>query len=72
MGRHGLDRSGLVQGQAAGFCECCNEPSGFIKCRKFPDYLRTGWLVKKGSAPCSELAGGYKRFPRNTQPPCSW
>ena len=31
-GGHGLDRSGSGQGQVAGFCECCKEPSGSIKC----------------------------------------
>jgi hypothetical protein len=34
-GVHGLDRSGSVQGQVAGCCECGNEPSGSIKCGKF-------------------------------------
>ena len=32
---HGLDRSGSVQGQVAGWCECSNEPSDSIKCGKF-------------------------------------
>jgi hypothetical protein len=32
---HGLDRSGLGQGQVAGCCECGNEPSGSIKCGVF-------------------------------------
>ena len=36
----------------AGTCECGNEPSDSIKCREFPDYLKTGWLLKKDSAPC--------------------
>jgi hypothetical protein len=31
----------------AGNCECGNEPSGFIKCGKFLDYLQTGELFKK-------------------------
>jgi hypothetical protein len=35
--RNGLDRSGLGQGQVVGSCECGNEPSGSIKCGKFPD-----------------------------------
>jgi hypothetical protein len=34
MGR-GLDRSGLGQGQVAGSYECCNKPSGSIKCGEF-------------------------------------
>jgi hypothetical protein len=36
-GRHGLDCSGLGQGQVVGACECGNEPSGSIKCREFLD-----------------------------------
>ena len=34
-GRHGLNRSSSGQGQVAGFCECGNAPSSFIKGRKF-------------------------------------
>jgi hypothetical protein len=37
----------------AGTCECGNEPSGSIKCGEFLDYLRTGLLLKKDSAPWS-------------------
>jgi hypothetical protein len=37
MGRHGLDCSGLGQGQVAGCCECGNEPLGSIKRVEFPD-----------------------------------
>ena len=51
---HGLDRAGSGQGQVAGTCECCNEPSGSIKCREFLDQLRIGYLLKKDSAPWSE------------------
>ena len=29
-------------GAAAGTCECGNEPSGFIKCGEFLDWLKTG------------------------------
>ena len=32
---HGLDRSGLEQGQVVGTCERGNEPSGSIKYGKF-------------------------------------
>jgi hypothetical protein len=32
---HGLDRSGLGQGQVAGCFECGDEPSGSIKCGEF-------------------------------------
>ena len=41
MERHGLGRSGLGQGEVAGSYECGDEPSGSIKRREFPDYLRT-------------------------------
>ena len=30
-----------------GFCECGNEPSSFIKCGEFLDFLGTGYLLKK-------------------------
>ena len=33
----GLDGTGSGQGQVAGTCECCNEPSGSIKCGEFLD-----------------------------------
>jgi len=32
---HGLDGSGLGQGEVSGTCECGNEPSGSIKCVEF-------------------------------------
>ena len=35
-------------------CECGNESSGSIKCGEFHDYLKTGWLLKKDSAPWSK------------------
>ena len=35
----------------AGFCENAEEPSGFLKCLNFFDYLRTRQLLKKESAP---------------------
>jgi hypothetical protein len=35
----------------AGTCECGNEPSGSIKFGEYLDWLRTGWLLKKDSAP---------------------
>jgi hypothetical protein len=34
-----------------GTCECGIEPSGFIKCGESLDWLQTGWLLKKDSAP---------------------
>ena len=37
-----------------GTCECINEPSDSIKCREFLDKLRTGYLLKKDSGPCSK------------------
>ena len=52
---HELDRSGSGQGQVAGSCECGNEPSGSIKCGEFVDWLRTSQLVRKDSAPWSQL-----------------
>jgi len=32
---HGLDRAGSGWGQAAGTCECGNEPLSSIKCGEF-------------------------------------
>ena len=37
MWGYGLDLSGSGQGQAAGTCECGNEPSGSIKYGEFLD-----------------------------------
>jgi hypothetical protein len=37
----------------AGTCECGNELSSFIKCGKFIGKLRTGYFLKKDSAPWS-------------------
>jgi len=28
--------------QVEGTCKCCNEPSGFMICGEFLDWLRTG------------------------------
>ena len=50
-------RSGLMWlriGRQAGTCKCGNEPSGSIKCGECLEYLRTGQLLKKDSAPWSE------------------
>ena len=55
MWGYGLDRAGSEQGQVAGTCQCGNEPSGFIKFGEFLDQLRTGQLLKEGSAPWSKL-----------------
>jgi hypothetical protein len=38
-GRCGLNSSGSSQGPVAGSCEHGNEPSGFIKCAEFSDWL---------------------------------
>ena len=38
----------------AGTYECGNEPSGSIKCGEFLDYIKTGYLLKKDSAPWSK------------------
>ena len=34
-----LDRAGSGQGQVAGTCKYCNEPSGSIKCGEFLTFL---------------------------------
>ena len=51
---YGLDWAGPGQGQVADGCECCNEPSGSVKCGEFLDQLQTSQLLKKDSAPWSE------------------
>jgi hypothetical protein len=38
-----------------GSCEHGNELSGTIKCWEILERLRNWWLLKKGSAPLSEL-----------------
>ena len=38
---HGRNRSDSGQGQLAVCCECGNERSGFMKCGKFLEKLRT-------------------------------
>ena len=38
---HGVDLSDSGYGQVACACECGNEPSGFVKCGEFSDWLRT-------------------------------
>ena len=63
MEGHGLDCSGLGQGQLAGACEYVNEFSGSVKCGEFLDNLRIGLLLKKDSVPWSELVmGEYAGF----------
>jgi hypothetical protein len=54
-GGHGLDRSASGEGQVAGSCESSNKPSAFIKSREFLDWLSICWLLRKASAPWSEL-----------------
>ena len=51
MWEHGLDRAGSGQGQVARTCEYGNETSGSVKCGEFLDWLKTGQLLKKDSAP---------------------
>jgi hypothetical protein len=46
--------SWLRIGKVAGTCECGNEPLGSIKCGEFLDWLITGKLLKKDSAPWSK------------------
>ena len=38
----------------AGTFECGNELSGSVKCGEFLDWLQTGYLLKKDSAPWSK------------------
>jgi len=38
----------------AGTCECDNESSGSVKGGEFRDWLKTGQLLKKDSAPLSK------------------
>ena len=45
VGCGGVDRITLAQ--VAGSCECGDEPSGSIKCRKFLDCLKTCLFLKK-------------------------
>jgi len=40
-------------GQVAGSCECGNEPSVSMNCRKFLDYQKTSSLLNKDCAPRS-------------------
>ena len=49
----GIDWIELTQDrdQVAGTCECGNEPSSSLKCGIFFFCLRTGWLLRKDSAP---------------------
>ena len=54
MWGYGLDQAGLGLRQVAGTCDCSNEPSGSIKCWEFLDWLKTGQLLKKDSAPKSK------------------
>ena len=60
-GCYGLDRASSGQGQVAGTCECGNNPSDSIKCGELLDQLRTGWLLKKYSAPWSKTVGDIYR-----------
>jgi len=48
--RHGLDWCGSGLVQAAGFCECGNEPLCSTKCGEFLDKLRNCLLLKWDSA----------------------
>ena len=51
---YGLDWACPGQRQVADACECCNEPSGSVKCGEFLDQLQTSQLLKKDSAPWSK------------------
>jgi hypothetical protein len=37
------------------FCECGNEPSGYIKCREAIEWLHNLWALEKSSASLSQL-----------------
>ena len=43
----------------AGTCGCGNEPSGFIECGEFLDWLRTGYFLKKDCAALSRYVCMY-------------
>ena len=49
-GGHGMDCSDSRQGQVPGACECGNEPSGYVKCGEFLDWLTTRQLRRKDNA----------------------
>ena len=53
---YGLDRAGSGYGHVEGNCECGNELSNSIKFGEFLDLMKTGWLLKKDSAPCSKTS----------------
>jgi hypothetical protein len=42
LGCEGMAWIDMAQERVAGTCECCNEPSSFLKCGEFLDWLRTG------------------------------
>ena len=52
---YGLGWAGPGQRKVADACECGNEPSGSVKCGEFLDWLQTGQLLKKDSAPWMSL-----------------
>jgi hypothetical protein len=52
---YGLNRSGSEQRPVEGPCEHGNEPSGSIKCWDLFEWLNNWLLLKKGSAPRSQL-----------------
>jgi hypothetical protein len=57
MGGHGLDQSGSRQVHVAGCCECGDEPSGYIKCGEFLEWLTMFLLLRKDSAAWSKSIG---------------
>jgi len=48
-----LDRSGSRYGQFAECCEHANEPSGFVKCPEYLDWLKNFQFFTKDPAPWS-------------------
>jgi hypothetical protein len=49
-----------------GCFECGNDPSGFIKCGKFIEWLRTGKRLKKASALWSYKVSTYGTLARDS------
>jgi hypothetical protein len=51
MGWFGLDWSSSGYGEVESVCECCNEPSGSIKCSETIEWLHNWWPLEYCSAP---------------------
>ena len=55
----------------AGSCECCNEPSSFIKCGEFPDLGSLGFSGRTWSSLVS-YQSGYTASQIRRQCHCHW